>query len=149
MEPTELPRHRQPRGLAAFGAACIVLGALILYQSRISPSAPEASATTTTVDGLRLTLQPTHARPGPITLTIDVRDTTGSPVAGATVTLSAVSLEMDMEAIGATATETEAGRYVARDVPLKHVGAWAVDVAIAVPGLEPVTARMALTVTDS
>jgi hypothetical protein len=99
------------------------------------PTAPESiEGTPIAISGLTINLTADSDRAGPVTLTVDIQERTGTPVTGASVTVTARSLEMDMGATPHDASETNPGSYVAENVGMGMGGDWLVEVAIEVPG---------------
>jgi hypothetical protein len=96
-------------------------------------------ATPIAISGLTINLTADSDRAGPVTLTVDIQEQAGKPVTGASVTVTARSLEMDMGANPHDASETNPGRYVAENVAMGMGGDWLVEVAIEVPGQPIVT----------
>ena len=77
-----------------------------------------------------------HAAPlaaGRNTLVVGVADPRGTPIRGATVVVTASSLEMGMGTVASVADERQAGHYTA-DVSLDMAGRWQVAVQVTRPG---------------
>jgi hypothetical protein len=110
-----------------------------IAESATAIASPESCATESVmgiplaIDGLVINLTSDKDQAGPITLNIDVHDQDGAPVTGATVTLTASSLEMDMGANPHEAVEKEPGRYVAEQVPMGMGGSWRVEIDVHSP----------------
>src|SRR5688500_13176482 len=119
------PRRRsmlsRPLVLAGLGLAAIALGTLLLLHARIPPPVPTVVpamavpgaglGTPIARAGLVVTLVADALAEGPVSVGVDVRDAAGVPVSGATVILTAASLDMRMEAVVEAADAKEPGHY--------------------------------------
>lgn len=119
------------------GGIAVAVGAILIYGALISPaearknaSAVAAVGTPVTQGDLTVTLDSAFAAIGDNAVTIDVRDATGAPVAGATVTLDGEHPEMAMSLVPVVATEQGDGRYVASSVPITMGGDWELTVRV-------------------
>lgn len=119
---------------AASPAATVVPGDGTGAATPAASPVPAGLATPVMADCLRVTLGIDKGDAGPRVLTVTIKDETGQPVTGATVTLRARSLEMDHGISSYTATMTKPGVYVARDVSLGMSGKWQTKVIIGRPG---------------
>lgn len=102
-------------------------GALVLVACSGSES-PQPSAAT---EGLLVTLQTQPAQPrlGQTELIVEVKDTDGRAVDGATVTLKADMIGHSMGDLSGQATGQSNGRYTTR-ANLSMAGEWQVDVQV-------------------
>ncbi len=86
------------------------------------------------VAGLTVNLHANADLAGPIDLTIDVTDSNGGPVEGATVIVTTRSMEMDMGEYPHRADEIGPGQYAADQVGMGMGGDWQVEVAVKISG---------------
>lgn len=95
--------------------------------------APVGLATPVVTDCLHVTLKLDTMEAGPRVLTLTVKDASGKPVTGATITVQTQSLEMNHGISSYTAKMTKPGVYVASDVSLGMSGKWQANVFISRP----------------
>lgn len=96
--------------------------------------APVGLATPVVTDCLHVTLKLDTLEAGPRVLTLTVKDASGKPVTGATVTVQTQSLEMNHGISSYPAKMTKPGVYVVSDVSLGMSGKWRATVMISRPG---------------
>jgi hypothetical protein len=91
-------------------------------------------------DGLLLTLTAAQDNAGPVDLTVEVVDDTGTPVENATVLVLNQHLEMNHGVSVNEAAHTASGHYFAKGVPMGMGGHWQVEVQVSRPGQPTVAA---------
>ena len=133
---------RRPAVLTVLSVAAIVPGTAILLWSRLpappAPGAPLAApaagpGTPVAGGGVIATLHAAPLAAGRNTLGVGVADPRGTPIRGATVVVTAISLEMGMGTVASVADERQAGHYTA-EVSLDMAGRWQVAVQVTRPG---------------
>jgi methionine-rich copper-binding protein CopC len=95
---------------------------------------------------LTVTLAADSTSAGPRVLTARLTDASGAPIADATVTFAARSLDMDMGTAQGAAIMSAPGQYSAT-VNMGMGGSWQVDVSVARPGQPTVILRYTLALT--
>ena len=92
-----------------------------------------------------LTTDPSPAKPGPVSITVEVKDTQGQPVTGAQVTLSIRHVGMTHGGIDGQLLDQGSGKYQANG-SFSMAGTWRAKVDVSKQGLAATTATFDIAV---
>lgn len=109
-----------------------VLAVLVVAVSYLGWKSMTLSAPNTNTSGISLSTDPSPLRPGRATFMIDVKDTNGKPVDGATVSFDINMTAMNMGTQRGTATSQGNGRYSAVG-NMSMRGPWRVATSVKMP----------------
>ena len=109
-----------------------VLAVLVVAVSYLGWKSMTLSAPNTNTSGISLSTDPSPLRPGRATFMIDVKDTNGKPVDGATVSFDINMTAMNMGTQRGTATSQGNGRYSAVG-NMSMRGPWKVVISVKMP----------------